>query len=113
MVTEAPIQRLRLGHPGAHRQNHRLRHYPADEKAASHDSHDNSVESSTSSHDDGSPLSSKERSISSHSLEPPPELSSITVYLSDPPDGLNTRWSKVVYMTVSLDISMYSVTNGL
>ncbi|SJL03852.1 uncharacterized protein ARMOST_07209 [Armillaria ostoyae] len=71
----------------------------ADEKAASHDSHDDPVESSTSSHDDDDSLSSKEGSISSRSLEPPSELSSITVYLSDPPDGLNTRRSKVVYMT--------------
>ncbi|PBK99517.1 hypothetical protein ARMGADRAFT_1161164 [Armillaria gallica] len=71
----------------------------ADEKAASHDSHDNPVESSTSSHDDGSSLSSKEGSISSQSLDPPPELSGITVYLSDPPDDLNTRRSKVVYLT--------------
>ncbi|KAK0217860.1 hypothetical protein IW262DRAFT_1390984 [Armillaria fumosa] len=69
-----------------------------DEKAASHDSHDDPVESSTSSHDDASSLSSKEESISSRSHEPLPELSSVTVYLSDPPDGLNTRPSKVVYM---------------
>ncbi|KAK0467105.1 uncharacterized protein EV420DRAFT_1507205 [Desarmillaria tabescens] len=71
----------------------------ADEKAVSQGSHDNSVESSTSSRDDGSSTSSKEGSISSPSLEPPPELSNLTVYLSDPPDGLNTRRSKVVYMT--------------
>ncbi|KAK0202668.1 hypothetical protein DFS33DRAFT_1262996 [Desarmillaria ectypa] len=71
----------------------------ADEKAASQGSHDNPVESSTSSHDDDSSISSKEGSISSPSLEPPPELSRITVYLADPPDGLNTRRRKVVYMT--------------
>ncbi|KAK0189008.1 hypothetical protein F5146DRAFT_1057555 [Armillaria mellea] len=80
-----------------------------DEKAALYDSHDNPVESSTSSHDDTESLSSMEGSISSRSLGPHPELSSITLYLSDPPDGLNTRPSIVVYMTVSLDPFEYSV----
>ncbi|KAG7439785.1 uncharacterized protein BT62DRAFT_912493 [Guyanagaster necrorhizus] len=67
------------------------------EKAASQGSHGDHVESSASSHGDDS-ASSKKGCNSSPSLVPPPELSSITVYLSDPPDGLDTRRSKVVYM---------------